>query len=133
MAYLARYSHRTAISNSRILSLKANQIRFSYKDYRDNKHKEMALEADEFIRRYLLHVLPKGLQRIRHCGFLANCCRAKKLNQIRQAIEKQQTECLGTEEVDTSQSEEITYFCPECKIGRLFCIKELPPKRLNGG
>ncbi len=70
--YLARYTHRTAISNSRILDQNEDQIRFQYQDYRDQKKKVMILEPDEFIRRFLQHVLPKGVQRIRHCGFFGN-------------------------------------------------------------
>lgn len=87
LAYLGRYTHRVAIANSRLLTCEQGRVRFRWKDYRDNgKSKVMTLDADEFIRRFLLHVLPKGFRRIRHFGFLANACRVAKLARIRVAI-----------------------------------------------
>jgi hypothetical protein len=86
--YLGRYTHRVAISNSRLLTCENGQVRFRWKDYRANgKSKAMTLDADEFIRRFLLHTLPKGFRRIRHFGFLANVCRAAKLARIRAALD----------------------------------------------
>jgi len=88
LAYLARYTHRVAISNSRLIALDERGVTFRYKDYRRNgqaRYRTMTLSADEFIRRFLLHVLPKGFHRIRHCGLLAsagckaNIARAKDL------------------------------------------------------
>jgi hypothetical protein len=71
--YLGRYTHRVAISNSRLISLHGDRVRFQYKDYADGqKSKQMTLSADEFLRRFLLHVLPKGFVRIRHYGLLAS-------------------------------------------------------------
>jgi hypothetical protein len=88
LAYLGRYTHRVAIANSRLLACENGHVRFRWKDYRDDdKSKVMTLEADEFIRRFLLHVLPKGFRRIRHFGFLANACRAAKLALIRSALQ----------------------------------------------
>src|SRR6266700_1554781 len=73
LAYLGRYTHRVAIANSRLLSLADSKVRFTWKDYRaGGKTKAMTLDADEFIRRFLLHTLPDSLHRIRHYGFLAN-------------------------------------------------------------
>ena len=87
LEYLGRYTHRVAIANSRLLDCENGRVRFRWKDYRaDNKSKAMTLAADEFIRRFLLHVLPKGFRRIRHFGFLANACRAGKLPAIRAAL-----------------------------------------------
>jgi hypothetical protein len=87
LEYLGRYTHRVAIANSRLLGCENGRVRFRWKDYRaDNKSKVMTLDADEFIRRFLLHVLPKGFRRIRHFGFLANACRAGKLPAIRAAL-----------------------------------------------
>jgi Putative transposase/Transposase zinc-binding domain len=84
LEYLGRYTHRVAIANSRLLACENGRVSFRWKDYRaDNKSKVMTLDADEFIRRFLLHVLPKGFRRIRHFGFLANACRAAKLAAIR--------------------------------------------------
>jgi len=86
--YLGRYTHRVAIANSRLLSCENGCVRFRWKDYRaGNKSKVMMLDAHEFIRRFLLHVLPKGFRRIRHFGFLANACRANKLARIRVALQ----------------------------------------------
>jgi putative transposase/transposase-like zinc-binding protein len=80
LAYLARYTHRVAIANSRLLALDARGVTFRYKDYRRNeqaRYRTMTLSADEFIRRFLLHVLPQGLHRIRHYGLLASAgCKA---------------------------------------------------------
>ena len=78
VTYLARYSHRIAISDQRILGMEDGQVLFHYKDYRDrDTPKVMRLSGIEFIRRFLLNVLPKGLMRLRHYGFLANRCRAE--------------------------------------------------------
>jgi hypothetical protein len=80
LKYLARYTHRVAISNRRILSIEAGRVSFEYKDYADrNQTKVMTLAATEFIRRFLLHILPSGFVRIRQFGFLANRARGKKL------------------------------------------------------
>jgi hypothetical protein len=86
LAYLARYTHRVAISNHRLLAVD-NGVAFSWRDYRDgSRMKSMTLAADEFIRRFLLHVLPDGFQRIRHYGFLANGHRRAKLVVIRRLL-----------------------------------------------
>ncbi len=83
--YLSRYSHRTAISDARIGAICEGEVEVSYKDYQDNNRwKTLQLPGEELIRRFLLHVLPKGLMRIRHYGFLANRCRKDKLVKIRQ-------------------------------------------------
>lgn len=117
--YLARYTHRTAISNQRILDVEQGQVIFRYKDTRDkNRWKVMQLAAEEFIRRFLLHVLPKGLIRIRHYGFLANACRAKQLPRIRQAIARAQQQAAEDEEKATplSQTSKETwcFTCTKC-------------------
>ena len=82
--YLGRYTHRVAIANGRLLDCVHGRVRFRWKDYRvRGKSKAMSLDADEFIRRFLMHVLPNGFRRIRHLGFIANPVRAGKLAQIR--------------------------------------------------
>src|SRR5205085_5602989 len=87
LEYLGRYTHRVAIANSRLIACENGRVHFRWKDYRaDNHSKVMTLEADEFMRRFLLHVLPKGFRRIRHIGFLANSCRTAKLATIRAAL-----------------------------------------------
>src|SRR4249919_1609539 len=85
--YLGRYTHRVAIANSRLLACEDGRVRFRWKDYRvRDKTKTMTLNADEFIRRFLLHVLPNQFRRIRHFGFLGNACRAAKLARLRAAL-----------------------------------------------
>jgi Putative transposase/Transposase zinc-binding domain len=86
--YLGRYTHRVAIANGRLLDCDDGRVRFRWKDYRARgKSKAMTLDAGEFMRRFLMHVLPKGFRRIRHFGFLANTCRAGKLARIRAALD----------------------------------------------
>jgi hypothetical protein len=133
--YLARYSHRTAISNQRILAMDEETVSFHYKDYGDDdRQKVMQLSHTEFIRRFLLHVLPRGLMRIRHFGYLANCCRAKRLPQIRAAITE-----AGTAAVELETAAPLvgpvseTWPCPVCRSGRLRIVAELPPRRPGGG
>jgi Putative transposase/Transposase zinc-binding domain len=87
LAYLGRYTHRIAISNSRLIKLEDGRVSFRWRDYRHHdKVKVMTLAADEFIRRFLLHSLPDGFHRIRHYGFLANGHRAAKLALCRQLL-----------------------------------------------
>ncbi|MDA9503892.1 transposase [Bradyrhizobium sp. CCBAU 11386] len=91
LAYLGRYTHRVAIANGRLLTCDQGHVRFRWKDYRaGNKSKVMTLDTEEFLRRFLLHILPKGFRRIRHFGFLANACRAAKLARIRAALDAPQ-------------------------------------------
>jgi Putative transposase len=86
--YLGRYTHRVAIANGRLLDCENGRVHFRWKNYRArNKSKVMMLDAEEFIRRFLLHVLPKGFRRIRHFGFLASVCRGAKLAYIRAALD----------------------------------------------
>jgi Putative transposase len=85
--YVGRYTHRVAISNNRLVSMDGGQVSFQWKDYRDdNRQKTMTLPAEEFIRRFLIHVLPDGFHRIRYFGFLANCHRARKLALCRKLL-----------------------------------------------
>jgi hypothetical protein len=84
LAYLARYTHRTAIANSRLLAVADDEVAFAYKDYRrGGQRRVMRLSPHEFIRRFLLHVLPDGFHRIRHYGFLAKGDRGDKLERVR--------------------------------------------------
>jgi hypothetical protein len=131
--YLARYSHRIALSDARIIHVDDEHVAFRYQDYRDgNRHKVMTLEGEEFLRRFLLHVLPKGLMRIRHFGFLANRCRKAKLAQIRTALAQgvQQTACAETDVEAAGPFD--GYPCPECGIGRLRLVGSLAPLRFEG-
>ena len=131
--HLARYTHRTAISNARLIEDHNGKVRFRYKDYRDNnQHKVMTLRASEFIRRFLLHVLPKGLMRIRHYGFLSNASRRKKLPLIREALAAPEPQ-EEQEEAQESPGLFEGYPCPKCKQGMLRIIAEIPPPRWKGG
>jgi hypothetical protein len=85
--YVGRYTHRVAISNNRLVSMDDGKVRFRWKDYRDaNRPKTMALKAEEFIHRFLIHVLPDGFHRIRYFGFLGNCHREQKLTRCRELL-----------------------------------------------
>jgi len=88
LAYLSRYTHRVAISNRRILAFEGSQVTFCYKDYRRDAGQQqvMTLGADEFIRRFLLHVLPRGFHRIRHYGLLAGSARKACLARAREFL-----------------------------------------------
>jgi len=88
--YLGRYTHRVALSNNRLVSCNSTEVRFRYKDYaHGNRRKVMRLDAQEFIRRFLLHVLPRGFMRIRHYGLIANRAKREKLAQARAALDYQ--------------------------------------------
>src|SRR5271166_4521425 len=85
--YVGRYTHRVAISNNRLVSMDNGKVRFRWKDYRDgNRQKTMTLDGGEFIRRFLIHVLPDGFHRIRYYGFLGNCHRTRKLARCRELL-----------------------------------------------
>jgi hypothetical protein len=90
LAYLSRYTHRVAISNSRLIAADATGVTFSYKDYRikgPGRYKTMTLKPGEFIRRFLLHVLPKGFHRIRHYGLLASGTKTETIARARELID----------------------------------------------
>jgi len=135
--YLARYTYKAAISNARIMHVDKNIVRFRWKDYRDNQQKMMTLTGDEFIRRYLLHVLPKGFMRIRHFGFLANRCRADKLACIRNRIaesERHMESVQTTTKASDSQivnrpGSQASCQCPKCRQGVLLVRFEMRPKQ----
>ena len=120
LAYLSRYTHRIAIANSRLLSMDEKGITFRWKDYRlkgAKRYKSMTLTADEFIRRFLLHVLPSGFHRLRHYGLIANANRKDNLLRARKLLQVKETECPTQKETtDKQQSEEqaATYVCPDC-------------------
>ena len=132
VAYLSRYSHRIAISDTRILGLESDQVAFRYKDYRDHDRvKVMRLSGVEFVRRFLLHVLPKGFMR-HHYGFLANRCRAKKLEQIRAMLVQGEASPAVSAEV-TPETSVAGYPCPKCHQGRVRMVYPLAPLRWEGG
>jgi Putative transposase/Transposase zinc-binding domain len=132
LRYLARYTHRVAISNARLLEFKDGMVRFRYKDYaHGNRKRVMTLTALEFVRRLLLHVLPTGFMRIRHYGILANRHRHEKLALCRRlfgtgsAVEPESPE---TDQITESPSSITpTWVCPVCGAGRMIVIEEFPP------
>jgi predicted Zn-ribbon and HTH transcriptional regulator len=130
--YLGRYTHRVALSNDRILSLQNGQVTFTYRDRKDkDRLKSMTLDVHEFIRRFLLHVLPDGFMRIRHFGFLANRAKKHSLPQCRKLlglnpalpeIPKRSAQDLLRELTGIDLSR-----CPSCKLGTMIVVGELPP------
>jgi hypothetical protein len=120
--YLSRYTHRVAIANSRLLALDEQGVTFKWKDYRAKervRHKTMTLAPDEFIRRFLLHVLPSGFHRIRHYGLIANTTRKDNLARARELLMGKVTDeptDAGTNSADTADGsdESVTYVCPDC-------------------
>ncbi|HYU46238.1 MAG TPA: IS91 family transposase [Terriglobales bacterium] len=133
LAYLGRYTHRVAISNHRLASLEDGRISFHYKDYKDhNRAKTLTLEADEFIRRFLLHALPPHFQRIRNYGFLANANRREKLPLCRRLLTQDLTGLLpaiAPAALPTVASEPEPRRCPVCRVGVMVRIETLPPRR----
>ena len=139
--YVGRYTHRVAISNDRLLDIDGGHVRFSYKDYRaDPPHppKVMTLAAGEFIRRFLLHVLPAGFHRIRYYGFLGARHRRNKLARCRQVLG---APVSITTSPDTTSSmdyrdraEALTGIslrvCPACRHGQMIVIERLTPARM---
>src|SRR6516165_10458994 len=118
LRYLARYTHRVAISNSRLIALDDNGVTFKWKDYRiqgRDRLKTMTLDAGEFIRRFLLHVLPSGFHRIRHYGLFAGTVRADNIVRARQALAAPKPSVTERAEAD-SEAEDVSpgRRCPCC-------------------
>ncbi len=133
--YLGRYTHRVAISNHRLLDIDQGKVAFRWKDYRHHdQQKTMTLEADEFMRRFLLHVLPDGFQRIRHYGFLAHRYREARLALCRQLLGMALT--LATLAAPSTQPDYRDLYekltgqslrqCPVCHCGHMVAIAVLP-------
>jgi Putative transposase len=119
LAYLSRYTHRVAIANSRLIAFDQHGVTFRWKDYRvegRDRYKRMTLTTDEFIRRFLIHVLPRGFHRIRHYGLLARATSADNIARAREllAVPKLQAEPADATDGNNSQP------CPHC--GRLLMI-----------
>jgi hypothetical protein len=130
--YLGRYTHRVAISNERLLSVEDGHVSFRWKDYRHRQRpKVMTVSADEFIRRFLLHALPTGFQRIRYYGLLANCHRAGKLQLCRQLLAAPLSDLLpqpeSCRELAMALSWKLPRLCPQCGVGVMVAIEVLRP------
>ncbi len=132
LKYLARYSHRVAISNSRLLGFENGIVRFRFKDYaHGNKQRVMRLPAPEFVRRLMLHVLPRGLVRIRHYGLLSNRRRHEDLALCRRLLAgetvQQPKPAEPTEPLETLALVTPVRSCPNCGAARMIVIEEFPP------
>ena len=127
LEYLGRYTHRVAISNQRLLALCEGQVSFRWKDYRHpQRPKVMTLPAEEFIRQFLLHALPRGFQRIRYCGLLANCHRAQKLELCRWLLASPCADLLPRVP-GPLVARQACPLCPRCGIGTLARVQVWPP------
>jgi hypothetical protein len=140
LQYLGRYTHRVAISNNRLIDFADGQVTFAWKDYRhESRNKLMRLDAQEFVRRFLLHVLPPGFQRIRHFGLLANRHREVKLEHCRQLLHAPAPVVDLTEEpLDyRDRYQRLTGVslrdCPQCGRGQMVCIESFLPGSLPRG
>jgi len=135
LEYLGRYTHRVAIANHRLLAIAEGQVRFLYRDYRDHdRQKSMMLEADEFIRRFLLHVLPGGFHRIRHYGFLGARVRGVKLARCQHLLGMGTTPTLSVSSPGRRDYRDVyealtgisLRVCPVCQLGQMVRVATLP-------
>ena len=129
-----------AIGNSRLIDFADGKVSFRWKDYRhESQQKVMRLDTHEFVRRFLLHVLPNGLQRIRHYGFLANRYRAVKLARCRELI-AQPEPVVASPEAPVDYRDRYLLLtgkslrdCPQCGHGHMVCIERFPPGSMPRG
>jgi len=140
LKYLANYTHRVAISNQRLVAIEDGEVRFRWKNYRSGRSSIMSLDGTEFIRRFLMHVLPRGFVRIRHFGFLANAVRETKLAHIRELHEPPEMPAAIVNEVERGAALPVVIEvddpkevadprCPQCEDGRLRVIEVCLPDR----
>jgi hypothetical protein len=131
--YLGRYTHRVALSNQRLLASQNDQVTFQYKDYNSGdpqRSRQMTLPADEFLRRFFLHVIPAGFQRIRHYGLFTNRYRVNNLARCRQLLVGPRSELLPkAAQIATILAliVEPVARCPRCKLGIMTRISQIPP------
>jgi hypothetical protein len=141
LKYLARYTHGVAISNGRLIAMRDGRVYFRYKDYRGGgEWKTTSLEGTEFIRRFLLHVLPSGFMKIRHYGFLANRFRKEKIALCRELLAASRHQEPDDVPDDPEAESKIKAIetdrrprCPKCKTGRMDIVQAIPAKRQCGG
>ena len=136
LEYLGRYTHRIAISNNRILSIVNAKVTFTYRDrQRNNEIKIMNLDVDEFIRRFLLHILPMGFMKIRYFGFLAHKNKNQALTLLRQLIDPNAKLPEKMKETIIEMMLRLTgrdvSCCPQCKKGKMNVIRKLPTSYWN--
>ena len=129
VGYVGRYTQRVAIANRRIQELRDGQVSFGWKDYRDGKAKTMRLAVEEFLERYLLHVLPAGFVRIRHYGLMANG-KQKQREICRHLLGKcepvEREQALAPADSSTPQGS-VWAHCPECQVGRMIPVARIEP------
>ena len=120
LAYLSRYTHRVAIANSRLIACDRTGVTFRWKDYRADgrdRQKVMTLAAGEFIRRFLIHVLPQGFHRIRHYGLFASGTRADNIARARRLLDASMTQASTADTTTSSETREpkpLSHLCPCC-------------------
>jgi hypothetical protein len=140
LAYLSRYTHRVAISNRRLIAFDGRRVTFKVKDYRiegPGRYTTMTLDASEFIRRFLIHVLPKGFHRIRHYGLFAGSNRAETIETVRKLLNPDSPAAGETaadawakaqQAGETDPAQPLAHPCPCCG-GRMFIIETFEPGR----
>jgi hypothetical protein len=132
LAYLSRYTHRVAISNSRLLACDEAGVTFKWKDYRakrQDRYKTLTLATPEFIRRFLIHVLPHGFHRIRHYGLFANPVRVKHVQRLRQLLSEDTLDTVPEIDVVDDHPTTCTYICPACGAPMIIIetfVKQIP-------
>jgi hypothetical protein len=137
LEYLGRYTHRVALDNRRILNVCDGKVTFQYKQYRSrdaHKSRTMTLDADEFIRRFLLHSLPTGLPRIRHYGLFAGRTKKRNLARCRELLDIPAESLLPSfDQIRTvlSAVADISRRCPVCLIGSMVRIARIAPLPQN--
>ena len=136
LEYLGRYTHRVAITNNRLTSLKDGNVTFTYRDRSDeNKSKDLTVSVEEFIRRYLLHILPSGFMKIRYYGFLASTNKKESIPLIQRLIDphfkstEKQKETI--QEIMLRLTGSDISQCPECGKGEMICTGDLPIQAIN--
>jgi hypothetical protein len=138
LKYLARYTHRVAISNRRLVSFEYDRLTFRWRDYtKGNRDRTMTLDAAEFIRRFLLHSLPRGFQRIRQYGFLANRVRQQKLSLCRELLSDASDDARSSGRItpeNTDADARVDQYstatdgtCPACQKGRMTVVEVIQP------
>ncbi len=132
LAYLSRYTHRVAISNSRLIACDERGVSFKWKDYRAkgrNRYKTMTLATPEFIRRFLIHVLPTGFHRIRHYGLFANHTRVKHVQRLRELLNDDSVDTVPATDVVEDNLPTATYTCQACGAPMIIIetfVKQIP-------
>ena len=129
LAYLSRYTHRVAIANSRLIALDDKKVAFKWKDYRAQgceQYKTMALPIPEFLRRFLLHVLPSGFPRIRHYGLFANGGRTRNIARARELLGMPAPEADDTQTADDTEPPALAQPCPCCG-GPMIVVETFEP------